>query len=84
MTSFSTIFGILPIAMALGAGAESRQPLGVAVVGGVLFSTFLTLLVVPVIYTLLARFTHVKSVADEVEEAIQIPGPEPSGARPTE
>ena len=57
MTSFSTIFGILPIAIGLGAGAESRRPLGIAVVGGVLFSTFLTLLVVPVVYSLLARFT---------------------------
>jgi multidrug efflux pump len=57
MTSFSTVFGILPIAIGLGAGAESRRPLGIAVVGGVLFSTFLTLLVVPVVYSLLARFT---------------------------
>jgi multidrug efflux pump len=57
MTSFSTIFGVLPIAIGLGAGAESRRPLGLAVVGGMLFSTFLTLVLVPVIYTLLARFT---------------------------
>ncbi len=57
MTSFSTIFGVLPIAIGFGAGAESRRPLGLAVVGGVFFSTFLTLLLVPVLYTLLARFT---------------------------
>jgi multidrug efflux pump len=57
MTSFATIFGILPIAIGLGAGAESRQPLGVAIVGGVFFSTFMTLLVVPAMYTILARFT---------------------------
>jgi len=57
MTSFSTIFGVLPIAIGLGAGAESRRPLGLAVVGGMFFSTFLTLVLVPVIYTLLARFT---------------------------
>jgi multidrug efflux pump len=57
MTSFATIFGILPIAIGLGAGAESRRPLGLAVVGGMLFSTFLTLIIVPVVYTLLARFT---------------------------
>ncbi len=43
-TSFSTVFGILPIAIGFGAGAESRRPLGIVVVGGVLFSTFLTLL----------------------------------------
>ncbi|RJP62397.1 MAG: efflux RND transporter permease subunit [Ignavibacteriales bacterium] len=55
MTSFATIFGILPIAIGLGAGAESRRPLGLAVVGGMLFSTFLTLVIVPVVYTLLSR-----------------------------
>ena len=43
MTSFATVFGVLPIAIGLGAGAESRRPLGVAVVGGLIFSTFLTL-----------------------------------------
>jgi len=59
MTSFSTIFGVLPIAIGLGAGAESRRPLGLAVVGGLLFSTFLTLVMVPVVYSLLARFTSV-------------------------
>ena len=54
MTAFSTIAGILPIAIGFGAGAESRRPLGVAVVGGMLTSTFLTLVVVPVVYTLFA------------------------------
>jgi multidrug efflux pump len=58
MTSFSTIFGILPIAIGIGAGAESRRPLGLAVVGGMFFSTFLTLIIVPMVYTLLARFTN--------------------------
>ncbi|HUP42248.1 MAG TPA: efflux RND transporter permease subunit [Thermoanaerobaculia bacterium] len=52
MTSISIIFGVLPIALALGAGAESRRPLGVAVVGGMVVSTALTLYVVPVFYTL--------------------------------
>ena len=56
MTTLATIFGILPIAVGLGAGAESRKPLGMAVVGGMVFSTLLTLVVVPVVYTLLARF----------------------------
>jgi multidrug efflux pump len=57
MTSFATIFGILPIAIGLGAGAESRRPLGITVVGGMVLATFLTLVIVPVVYTLLARFT---------------------------
>ncbi len=65
MTSFATIFGVLPIAIGLGAGAESRRPLGIAVVGGVFFSTFLTLLLVPVVYTLLARFTRAHRISDE-------------------
>jgi len=65
MTSFSTVFGILPIAIGFGAGAESRRPLGIVVVGGVLFSTFLTLLLVPVVYSILARFTKAKRVGSE-------------------
>jgi multidrug efflux pump len=70
MTSFSTIFGVLPIAMGIGAGGESRMPLGLVVVGGVFFSTFLTLVLVPVVYTLLARFTKATRVkAEEPEEA---------------
>lgn len=51
MTAFSTVAGIIPIAIGFGAGAESRRPMGVAVVGGMLTSTFLTLFVVPVVYT---------------------------------
>ncbi|MEO8353067.1 MAG: efflux RND transporter permease subunit, partial [Chthoniobacteraceae bacterium] len=54
MTSFSTIAGIMPIAIGFGAGAESRRPMGIAVVGGMLTSTVLTLLVVPVVYTVFA------------------------------
>jgi multidrug efflux pump subunit AcrB len=69
MTSFATVFGILPIAIGLGAGAESRRPLGIAVVGGLLFSTFLTLIVVPVVYTLLGRFTAVKVKAEKQKAA---------------
>ncbi|MFN0067357.1 MAG: efflux RND transporter permease subunit [Limisphaerales bacterium] len=53
MTAFSTIAGILPIAIGFGAGAESRRPMGIAVVGGMLTSTFLTLFVIPTVYTLL-------------------------------
>jgi HAE1 family hydrophobic/amphiphilic exporter-1 len=63
MTAFSTIAGILPIAIGFGAGAESRRPMGVAVVGGMLTSTFLTLVIIPVVYTLfsdLAAWLHRK------------------------
>ncbi len=51
MTSLSTILGTLPIALALGSGAESRMPMGIAVIGGLIFSTILTLFVIPAIYS---------------------------------
>jgi hydrophobe/amphiphile efflux-1 (HAE1) family protein len=54
MTSLATMFGALPIALALGAGAQSRVPLGIVVVGGLLFALILTLFVIPVMYILLA------------------------------
>jgi multidrug efflux pump len=57
MTSVSTIMGAMPIALGLGAGSISRRPLGYAIVGGILFSTALTLYVVPVVYLLFDRAT---------------------------
>jgi len=51
MTALSTILGVLPIALALGAGAESRIPMGLAVIGGLLSGTFLALYVIPATYT---------------------------------
>jgi multidrug efflux pump len=57
MTSIATALGAVPLAMATGAGAESRQALGVVIVGGVTFSTVLTLYAVPALYLLLAPLT---------------------------
>lgn len=51
MTSLSTILGILPIALALGAGSESRVSMGIAVIGGMVFATVLTLFVIPAVYS---------------------------------
>ncbi|MEL6468792.1 MAG: efflux RND transporter permease subunit [Cyanobacteria bacterium J06623_4] len=53
MTTASTVLGLLPIALGLGAGAELRQPMAVAIIGGLLTSTLLSLVVVPVLYSLL-------------------------------
>ncbi len=52
MTAIATIAGIFPLVVGFGAGAESRRPMGVAIVGGMMTSTFLTLLIVPVIYSI--------------------------------
>jgi len=52
MTSLATMFGALPIALAIGAGASSRVSLGIVVVGGLLFALILTLFVIPVMYIL--------------------------------
>jgi HAE1 family hydrophobic/amphiphilic exporter-1 len=81
MTSFATIFGVLPIAIGIGAGAEARRPLGIAVVGGLVFSTFLTLVLVPVVYALLGRFTSARrstmeEIATEVAPGAEAPGQE--------
>jgi HAE1 family hydrophobic/amphiphilic exporter-1 len=53
MTSVATIMGAVPVAWGVGAGSASRKPLGYAIVGGVFFSTALTLFVVPVAYVML-------------------------------
>jgi HAE1 family hydrophobic/amphiphilic exporter-1 len=52
MTSLSIVFGLLPVGLALSEGSETRQPLAIAVIGGILTSTLLTLFVIPVVYTL--------------------------------
>ncbi len=68
MTSLSTVLGILPIALALGAGSESRVSMGIAVIGGLIFSTFLTLLIVPAVYSYLSRSSATVSNVTETLE----------------
>jgi HAE1 family hydrophobic/amphiphilic exporter-1 len=55
MTTLATLFGLLPLALGIGSGAEIQKPLALAVIGGLLLSTFITLLVMPVMYSLLKR-----------------------------
>jgi multidrug efflux pump len=62
MTAISTLLGTLPIALALGAGAKSRVPLGIAVIGGLLVGTVLTLYVIPAVYSWLAPKRAVSNV----------------------
>ena len=72
MTACATIAGILPIAIGFGAGAESRRPLGVAAVGGMLTSTFLTLFVIPVVYVLFSKLQKSKVIHQSVKSSVVI------------
>ena len=70
MTTMAALFGCLPIALGLGAGGEARQPLGVAVVGGLFFSQILTLYVTPVFYIYLDRLNRRLQTGKSSEQAI--------------
>ncbi len=71
MTSLTTVFGYLPIALAIGAGAKSRSSMGIVVIGGLIFATFLSLYVIPVIYTYLS--SREKSVTNVAVDARDLP-----------
>ncbi|TMH64949.1 MAG: efflux RND transporter permease subunit [Betaproteobacteria bacterium] len=72
MTTGAMVLGALPLARAVGAGAESRTPIGLVIVGGLVFGTMLTLFVVPTAYTLLA--------GHRIKEPLEQPGVAPSPA----
>ncbi len=73
MTTLAMIFGMLPLALGIGAGAESRAPMARAVVGGFITSTLLTLLVVPVVYTVLNDIVERIRTGPLREAAVEIP-----------
>ncbi|MCU0888373.1 MAG: efflux RND transporter permease subunit [Rubritepida sp.] len=72
MTSIATVLGAVPLAMATGAGAESRMALGVVIVGGITLSTIVTLFAIPALYVMLARFTkpigHIERALKDMEQ----------------
>ena len=68
MTSLATILGALPIALALGAGAKSRVSLGMVIIGGLLFSGFLTLYVIPVVYEFMSGKKKIESPSEITNE----------------
>lgn len=74
MTTATTVLGLLPLALGLGEGAELRAPMGIAVIGGLLFATLLTLLVIPVLYQLLDR-KHFHASSDAAGQTTVVDAP---------
>lgn len=68
MTTMAALLGAVPLALGTGAGAELRQPLGVAIVGGLIVSQALTLFTTPVVYLWFSRLTAKKKVLETVTE----------------
>jgi len=75
MTTLTTVLGLMPMAFGLGEGSEMRTPMAITVMGGLITSTLLTLIVVPVMYSLLDRRSDAKSTATQT-------GPAPGGPSP--
>jgi multidrug efflux pump len=78
MTALATMMGILPIALGRGAGGDARAPLGIAVVGGMLFSTILTFFLVPAIYVVIAQLRS-RILGDRSETEPRAAAPAPAG-----
>ncbi|WP_027340347.1 efflux RND transporter permease subunit [Halonatronum saccharophilum] len=77
MTTLTTVLGLLPLSLGIGDGAEAQQPMAVVVIGGLLFSTILTLIVIPVIYSILDDITSwikgkVKRVLYKSEDGLSV------------
>jgi HAE1 family hydrophobic/amphiphilic exporter-1 len=80
MTTMAALLGVLPIAIGAGAGAELRQPLGVAVVGGLLVSQILTLYMTPVLYIYMERLSAAtRALPSRIGRALHVGGPDVQG-----
>lgn len=71
MTSLATMLGALPIALALGAAAQSRVPMGIAIIGGLMFSLVLTLYIVPALYTMISGKINFEEEEEDLEGDIE-------------
>jgi HAE1 family hydrophobic/amphiphilic exporter-1 len=79
MTTATTTLGLLPMAFGLGEGAELRQPLAITVIGGLLVSTLLTLVVIPVVYLLADRLLHGRPATASEKDSAALPAAAPAG-----
>jgi multidrug efflux pump subunit AcrB len=68
MTTLATILGMMPVAIGLGVGSELRAPMAVAIIGGLVTSTLLSLIVVPVVYVILDPWRHRREAAKQLAE----------------
>ncbi len=84
ITSVSTIIGLIPMAIGIGEGAEIRRPMAITVIAGTLVATFLTLIVIPVLYAVLDRKEFAKSQAPGAQAALATPAAPPAAAHSPE
>jgi multidrug efflux pump len=81
MTTGAMVLGAVPLALATGAGAESRQDIGWVIVGGLLVGTLFTLFVIPVVYTYLSRREFMEADLEGTQDALALPAPKPQESK---
>jgi multidrug efflux pump len=81
MTTGAMVLGAVPLALAAGAGAESRQDIGWVIVGGLLVGTLFTLFVIPVVYTYLTKRVFLEADLEGTQDVPALPAPGATKAR---